>query len=71
MSLVESGTSTTIGLVVGLTANGLILPLFGFPITAGQNVLLAGIYTIISIARGYCVRRLFEWWGNYKETCSR
>jgi uncharacterized membrane protein YgaE (UPF0421/DUF939 family) len=64
MSLLESVTSTTIGLVVGLVANALILPLFGFDISLHQNLVLAAIYTVISIARGFCVRRLFEWWGS-------
>lgn len=59
-SFLKSIVSTGVGFVIAYIANMLILPLFGFPISAGANVLLTSIYTVISIARGYALERLFE-----------
>jgi len=45
---------------VGLTANAIIFPLFGWPLSLHQNLSLGLIYTAISIARSYCIRRWFN-----------
>ena len=34
-----------------------ILPLFGIAISMADNLAIGAIYTVISIARSYCVRR--------------
>lgn len=38
----------------------MILPLFGWQVTVTQNLALGAIYTGISIARSYAVRRWFN-----------
>lgn len=59
-SLIEAVLNTAIGLVVSVIANQLIFPRFGFHPTLGENILISVIYTAISIARGYCLRRWFN-----------
>lgn len=59
-SLIEAITNTLIGLIISVIANQIIFPLFGFHPSLGQNVLISLIYTFISIARGYCLRRWFN-----------
>ena len=59
-SAVESVANVTIGYVVSLVANATILPLFGFSISMSENLAIGAIYTAISIARSYCVRRAFN-----------
>lgn len=59
-SLIESSSNVFIGFVINFFANLIILPQFGFNITLSQNLALGAIYTIISIARGYVVRRCFN-----------
>jgi hypothetical protein len=59
-SAVESVANVTIGYVVSLVANATILPLFGFAISMSENLAIGAIYTAISIARSYCVRRAFN-----------
>lgn len=57
----ESLTNALVGIAVSFAANLLFLPLvFGITVTVGQNLLLGGLYTIISIARSYILRRLFN-----------
>ena len=59
-SLIETIINTVIGFAVNYCANLLILPLFGFHITPGANFLMGLLYTVISVARSYCVRRWFN-----------
>lgn len=59
-SLIESLINVVIGFGINFTANMLIFPHFGFHITVADNFLLGGIYTAISIARSYVIRRWFN-----------
>ena len=59
-SLIEAIINVIIGFTINFAANMLIFPLFGFHITPGANLALGAIYTVISVARSYCVRRWFN-----------
>lgn len=59
-SLIEAIINVVIGFTINFAANMLIFPLFGFHITPGANLALGMIYTVISVARSYCVRRWFN-----------
>lgn len=59
-SLIESIINVIIGFAINYTANLLIFPLFGFHIKPGANFVLGLLYTVISVARSYCVRRWFN-----------
>lgn len=56
----ESVLNTAIGFGVSLAAQWVFLPLLGVTIDLAQNFAFACIMTVISIARQYLVRRLFE-----------
>ena len=59
-SLIESLMNVVIGFTINFCANLLILPLFGFHVTLGDNFLIGVLYTLISIVRSYAIRRWFE-----------
>ena len=59
-SLIEAIINVVIGFTINFAANMLIFPMFGFHITPGANIALGLIYTVISVARSYCVRRWFN-----------
>lgn len=59
-SLIESLMNTGIGLVINLAAQRLVFPLFGFAPDFSVNLAIAAIFTVISIARGYVLRRWFN-----------
>lgn len=59
-SLIEAIINVIIGFTINYAANMLIFPLFGLHITPGANLALGLIYTVISVARSYCVRRWFN-----------
>lgn len=60
MSWVETCLNTGIGFAIAITAQILIFPLFGFNPPLSTNFIIAVIFTVISIVRGYVLRRLFE-----------
>ena len=62
-SMVETLTNVGIGWFISFIANMLVLPLFGYNINLTDGLLISIIFTIISIVRGYVVRR----WFNSKE----
>jgi hypothetical protein len=59
-SLIEAGINVLIGYWINFIANLTILPMFGFNITLSQNLLIGLIFTVISVARSYIVRRYFN-----------
>lgn len=60
MSAVEAATSTAIGFGIAWVATMLVLPAFGLPVSPGAGFWITVIFTVISLVRGYFVRRLFE-----------
>jgi hypothetical protein len=59
-SFIEAWVNIGIGFTINFTANMLILPLFGFNVKASQAFGIGVIFTVISIARSYCIRRWFN-----------
>lgn len=59
-SFIEAWVNVAIGFGINFGANLLILPLIGFQITVGQNLFIGVLYTVISVARSYIVRRWFN-----------
>ncbi len=59
-SLIEALMNVAIGFGINFTANMLIFPHFGWQISVSENLLLGGLYTGISIARSYIIRRWFN-----------
>jgi hypothetical protein len=59
MSLVEVVTNAVIGFVTSVPVNHVILPLFGAPVKFGASMGITLVFTIVSVARSYLVRRFF------------
>lgn len=59
-SFIEAMFNVVIGFAINFIANMLILPLVGFHISASQNLFIGVLYTIISVARQYTIRRWFN-----------
>ena len=59
-SLLEACIGTAIGYAIAFTANLVILPIFDFTPSLHQNFWITNFFTVISVVRGYYVRRLFN-----------
>lgn len=60
MSLVESIANVIVGYGIAVITQILIFPMFGLHTTLGQNLRLGLVFTGVSIARSFALRRLFE-----------
>lgn len=60
-SFIEACFNVLIGFWINFFANLLILPLFGFTnLTIQNNFIIGVLYTFISVARSYIIRRWFN-----------
>jgi hypothetical protein len=60
-SFIEAWANVFIGFWINFTANLIVLPAFGFDsLTVGTNFIIGGVYTVISVARSYIIRRWFN-----------
>ena len=61
-SLIESLTQTAIGFLVSLFTWYCILwtELFNITVTFADNLVITGIFTVVSIIRGYLIRRFYN-----------
>lgn len=59
-SFVESLANTSVGFGINYCANLVVLPWFGFDVSYSQAALMGVVFTVISVVRGYVVRRYFN-----------
>jgi hypothetical protein len=59
-SFVEAWANIAVGFSINWVANMVIFPYFGFNIRAGQAFEIGLIFTAISLARSYILRRYFN-----------
>lgn len=60
MSLVESVANVIVGYGVAVVTQILIFPIFGLHTTLAQNMKMGAVFTVVSIARSFALRRVFE-----------
>ena len=60
MSLVEAVANVIVGYGVAVVTQILIFPLFGLHTTLAQNLKMGAVFTVVSIARSYLLRRMFD-----------
>lgn len=58
-SIIESCTNTAIGYGVALGSQIVIFPFFDIHVPLSSNLKIGAWFTVISIARGYVLRRWF------------
>ena len=60
MSLIEAIANVVVGYTLAVITQILIFPVFGLHATLAQNLKIGLVFTVVSIARGDALRRLFE-----------
>lgn len=60
MSLVEAVVNVAVGYGVAVATQILIFPVFGLHTTPAQNLKIGAVFTVVSVARSFALRRLFE-----------
>lgn len=59
-SLAEAAANIAVGFGINFTANLIVLPWFGFNVTGSQAFGIGLVFTAISLARSYVLRRWFN-----------
>lgn len=59
-SLVEALVNTAIGFVVSFLCQLWIMPLVGVKVTLAQDLAIISLFTVVSVARQYVIRRWFN-----------
>lgn len=59
-SLIESITQTVIGLGTSIILQLILYPMMGIPVTFSQNLIITLVFFLVSIIRGFLIRRWFE-----------
>lgn len=59
-SFMEAITNTAIGFIVSLITWHFVAAWMQIPMTMEKNLIITGVFTIVSIARGYILRRMFD-----------
>lgn len=59
-SLTECVLNVAIGYGVAVIAQIAIFPLFGIHVGLAENLAIGAVFTVISIARSYVMRRVFN-----------
>lgn len=60
MSLVESIANVVIGYVLAVATQVVVFPLFGIYVALSDDLAIGGIFALVSLLRGFMLRRLFE-----------
>jgi hypothetical protein len=67
-SLIESLVNVAVGYGIALASQLLIFPLFGIHISLQDNIIIGLLFTVVSIARSYALRRLFNRWHQFQKS---
>ena len=59
-SVLESIMQTLIGLGTSILVQIIIYPLMGIPVSFNQNLIITAVFFVVSMVRGYLVRRYFN-----------
>ena len=59
-SLIESITNTVIGLISSFIIQLIIYPTLKIEVSISQNIIITLVFCIVSILRGYLIRRFFN-----------
>jgi hypothetical protein len=61
-SAIEAVANVLIGYSVAVAAQLAIFPLFSIHVRFGDNLAIGAFFTVVSLARSYALRRLFNAW---------
>lgn len=60
MSMIEALANVAVGYGVAVLTQIAVFALFGLTVTLAQNLMMGGLFTVVSLIRSYALRRVFE-----------
>lgn len=59
-SLIESLVNIAVGFCLAMITNSIVMPAFGYHVTARDNFWITVSFTVVSLVRQYLLRRFFN-----------
>ena len=59
-SLIEAATNVGVGIIVAWAVTFAVFPFFDYEPTVAKSLYISLIFTVVSLARSYVLRRIFE-----------
>ena len=59
-SLAEAITNVVVGYWIAVAVQSVVFPLLGIRVSFSENLFIGAVFTAVSIARSYALRRIFE-----------
>ena len=66
-SFIESFIQVAIGYFIAILTQIIIFPLFGFHADPWEHMIIGMIFLLVSLARSYIIRRVFERFGLFQK----
>lgn len=60
MSAVESGVNVAVGFGIAVATQAVVFPIFGLHASTNEHLSIGAVFTVVSVIRSYCLRRVFE-----------
>jgi len=60
MSAVESGVNVAVGFGIAVATQAVVFPIFGLHASTSDHLAIGAVFTVVSVIRSYCLRRVFE-----------
>ena len=60
LSLVEAGANVLVGFGIAVLTQMVVFPMFGLKAALSDHLTIGLVFTVVSLARGYLLRRLFD-----------
>lgn len=60
MSFIEAISNVVVGFTLAFMTQLVVFPIFGLAVSVADNMVIGGVFTAVSLARSYLLRRLFE-----------
>lgn len=64
LSFVEAVTNIVVGYGLAVLTQIIVFPMFDLHASVGENLLLAALFTCISLIRSFAIRRIFNTFGS-------
>lgn len=61
MSMIEAVTNVVVGYALAIATQAVVFPWFGIETGVAEHLSIGLAFVGVSLARGYLLRRLFEW----------
>jgi len=70
-SMIEAVINVAVGYGIAVAAQVLIFPFFGIRVSVADNLTIGLLFTIVSLARSYTLRRLFNRWHQHQKLAAQ